>query len=165
MPIVLSIREFLLETAPALDVRSPAEFSQGHIPGSLSFPLFNDYERSQVGTVYKKKGREEAIELGLELVLPRIESMLEQASTLLTSTGKVLCWRGGMRSGSIARLLEASGFHICTLQGGYKAYRHWVLQRLQALAADQPLKIFILGGLTGNGKTALLHALQKRGNK
>ena len=166
MPKSLPLKDFLLEPAPTFDVRSPAEYIQGHIPGSKSFPLFTNEERSQIGTAYKKQSRQQAVELGLILVQPKIESLLERASSLLTISGKVLCWRGGMRSGFTARLLELAGYQIHTLQGGYKTFRRWALQRLKSVSASNfPASLFILGGLTGSGKTAVLQALQKAGEQ
>src|SRR5262245_47131317 len=106
MPQSLALSQFLQHPGPILDVRSPSEFQQGNMPGSHSFPLFSDEERSQIGKVYKKQSKQEAIELGLRLFQPRMESLLTAASSLLTFEGKVLCWRGGMRSGFVARLLE-----------------------------------------------------------
>jgi tRNA 2-selenouridine synthase len=145
-----------------LDVRSPSEFLQGHIPQSHSFPLFSDDERAQIGTVYKKQSRQEAVELGLWLVQPKLDDLFTKLLSLLTSRGKVLCWRGGMRSGFVARLIELQGFPIATLQGGYKAYRRWTLQKLATVSF--PL-LYILGGLTGSNKTAILQALQERGEQ
>lgn len=168
MPKSLPLTEFMHDPAPALDVRSPAEYIQGHIPGSESFPLFSNTERSLIGTAYKKRGRQEAVELGLILIQPKIDSLLERASSLLGSGSscKVLCWRGGMRSGFTARLLELAGYKVHTLLGGYKTFRRWALQRLKSVSsANQTPYLNILGGLTGSGKTAILQALQKGGEQ
>lgn len=162
MPQTLALKEFLQASGLILDVRSPSEFYQGHIPTSHSFPLFSDEERAQIGTVYKKQSRIEAVELGLWLIQPKLDCMLNHAHSLLASHGKVLCWRGGMRSGFTARLLELMGCSIVTLQGGYKTYRRWTLQRLNHLSLPS---LCVLGGLTGSGKTAILQALQKRGEQ
>lgn len=166
MPQALPLKEFLSLAGPALDVRSPSEFQQGRIPGSYSFPLFSDAERAQIGTVYKKHSRQEAVELGLLLVQPKLESLLHDASSLLQTSGKVLCWRGGMRSGFIARLLELLGYRMHTLQGGYKSYRRWALQRIAAaVPSGHAPSLLILGGLTGSGKTVVLQALRKMGEQ
>ena len=161
MPQALPLKEFLVQPGPLLDVRSPSEYLQGHIPRSHSFPLFSDGERAQIGTVYKKQGRAEAVELGLFLVRPKLDTLLNQATALLGSTGKVLCWRGGMRSGFTARLFELLGYAIQTLQGGYKVYRRSVLQQLSVA----PQRLCVLGGLTGSGKTAVLKALRQLGEQ
>jgi tRNA 2-selenouridine synthase len=162
----LPLLEFLMGSGPILDVRSPSEYIQGNIPGSISFPLFSDCERAEIGTAYKKKSRQEAVELGLLLLEPKIDSLLDQASSFLTSHSRVLCWRGGMRSGFTARLLELLGHNSQTLQGGYKSYLRWVLQRLGSVASlNCSPNLCILGGLTGSGKTAVLQALQKIGEQ
>lgn len=165
MPQALALKEFLQGPGPILDVRSPSEYQQGHIPGSHSFPLFSDVERAHIGTVYKQQSRQEAIEMGLLFFQPKLELFISQAAHLLTSVGKVLCWRGGMRSGFVARLLELMGYTTFSLQGGYKAYRRWTLQRLTHFPPPRSFSLFVLGGLTGSGKTDILQALQQRGEQ
>ncbi|MEL7227822.1 MAG: tRNA 2-selenouridine(34) synthase MnmH, partial [Cyanobacteria bacterium J06576_12] len=131
------------------------------MPGAVSFSLFNNEERAQVGTCYKKKSREQAVELGFDLVGPKLGDFIRRARQL--SPDKVVrvhCWRGGMRSGAIAWALNLSGFRVITLQGGYKAYRQWV-RRVLAI----PKKIVLLGGMTGTAKTDILHALADQGEQ
>jgi len=145
-----------------LDVRSPGEYAQGHIPGALSFPLFSDEERAEVGTLYKQVGKEEALELGLHIVGPKMAGFVKQARVLAPHRRlAVHCWRGGQRSGSMAWLLRQAGFDVVTLEGGYKAYRHFVLDSL----AHTKLNFTVLGGRTGSGKTKILHALQELGEQ
>lgn len=142
-----------------MDVRSPAEFEQGRIPGALNLPLFENDERAQVGTCYKQRGREAAIELGLSLVGPKLVTMVQQAKAWAGDRHvRVHCWRGGMRSGSVAWLLETAGLKVTVLKGGYKTFRRWCLARF-----EQPKPISILGGMTGSGKTDILHALAELG--
>lgn len=162
MPYKLLLHEFLSQSGPICDVRSPSEFKQGRIPGSISIPLFNDDERAQIGTVYKKISKQEAVSLGLILAAPKLEQILVQYSSLLQDKGKILCWRGGMRSDFTAKLLELVGYTVSTLHGGYKSYRRWVLQYLQNFSCPD---FRVLGGLTGSGKTAILQALHKRGEQ
>jgi len=145
------------EGRPVLDVRSPGEYAQGHIPGALSFPLFTDEERAAVGTVYKQKSKEAALELGLEYVGPKMAGFVREAKRLAPQRRlAVHCWRGGQRSGSMAWLLRQAGFDVVTLEGGYKNYRHMVLAGFSEKA--EPL--LMLGGNTGAGKTKVLRALQ-----
>ena len=161
MPQALSINPFLAAPGLLLDVRSPAEHDQGHIPGAISFPLFSNEERAEVGTCYKQQGRDEAVELGLAIVGPKLLQFVQQAKQLAPDRLlRVHCWRGGMRSGSMAWLLETAGFQIVLLEGGYKAYRHWVRTVLAA-----PRCIFTLGGMTGTGKTAILTELASQGEQ
>jgi tRNA 2-selenouridine synthase len=144
-----------------LDVRSPSEFIQGHIPGAFSLPLFTDEERALVGIRYKNSGRDFAVKLGLQIVGPKLSWYAEEARRLAPAR-KVLvhCWRGGMRSESIAWLLQISGFEVQLLDGGYKAYRGYIRGQL-ALAA----KMMVLGGLTGSGKSAVLKQLATKGHQ
>ncbi|MBL7829128.1 MAG: tRNA 2-selenouridine(34) synthase MnmH [Saprospiraceae bacterium] len=152
----------LKETLPVLDVRAPKEFIQGHIPGAISFPLFNDVERAEVGTCYKQKGKEKAFELGLRIVGPKMEGFVQQARAHAHG-GKILvhCWRGGQRSGSMAWLLKQAGLEVETLAGGYKAYRNHVLGTFK----ECPVRLIVLGGQTGTGKTKILKSLQKKGEQ
>ncbi|MCP9766437.1 tRNA 2-selenouridine(34) synthase MnmH [Lacihabitans sp. LS3-19] len=144
-----------------LDVRSPGEFSHAHIPNAYSLPLYTDEERKVVGTAYKQESKETAIKIGLDYFGPKMRKMVEEVEGLLKNeTKKILvhCWRGGMRSGGVAWLLDLYGFDVYQLEGGYKAYRNWVLQQF-----EKPFEFKILGGNTGTGKTYLLNELQKNG--
>ncbi|MEM8502501.1 MAG: tRNA 2-selenouridine(34) synthase MnmH [Cyanobacteria bacterium P01_D01_bin.1] len=155
------IDDFLAAAGPILDVRSPGEFEQGHIPGATSFPLFTNEERAKVGTCYKQQSREQAIELGLNFVGPKLGEFVRQAKGLAPGgTVRIHCWRGGMRSGAIAWLLDLAGFNTITLEGGYKAFRQWVRSTLAT-----PKKIVLLGGMTGTAKTDILHALKTTGEQ
>ena len=150
-----------------LDVRSPGEYQHAHMPGAVSLPLFTNEERAVVGTAYKQQSREQAIKEGLVFFGPKMRPMVEEVEELLKSRAGegetqreifIYCWRGGMRSGAVAWLLDLYGFKINVLSGGYKAYRNHVLQTLAA-----PWKLKILGGYTGSGKTELLQELARRG--
>lgn len=159
MSIALPIDDFFQHPGPILDVRSPGEYAQGHIPGAVSFPLFTDDERAKVGTCYKQVGRDEAVELGFEIAGPKCATFVRQAKALASDRQlRVHCWRGGMRSGGVGWILATAGFQVYTLEGGYKAYRRWVRQ---VLATPKPM--IILGGMTGTAKTLILHELAKLG--
>jgi tRNA 2-selenouridine synthase len=161
MPEHLSVSSFLMKavSVPVLDVRSPGEFEQGHIPGALSFPLFTDEERKEVGTLYKNAGKDKAFLKGLEFVGPKMAGFVRQAVRICPEKEvAVHCWRGGMRSGSMAWLLESAGFKVFLLKGGYKLFRQSVLTEDRL-----PERMLVLGGLTGSGKTPVLHALAASG--
>lgn len=145
-----------------LDVRSPGEYNQGHIKGSISFPLFTDEERAEVGTLYKQKGKETAMLKGLEFVGVKMAEMVEKA--LSFSKGQTIylhCWRGGMRSGSVAQLLAYTGIPVKVLEGGYKAYRQYVLEYFM----NKDYHLLVLGGKTGSGKTEILKELREKGEQ
>jgi tRNA 2-selenouridine synthase len=150
-----------LPGAVLIDVRSPAEYATGHIPGSFNIPLFDDSECAEIGTIYKHQGKQPAIDRGLEIVGPKMISMVLQARQL-TKGKKVLmyCWRGGMRSGSMAWLFETAGIPVTLLEHGYKGFR----QCGKSLLA-QPSKIIVIGGYTGSGKTKVLKALESLGEQ
>lgn len=149
------------KTIPIADVRTPAEFEQGHIAGAFNIPLFTNEERVKVGTTYKQVGREEAILLGFDLTGPKWSGFIKQA--LEIAPGKKIalhCWRGGMRSGAMAWALNLYGFDVYLLEGGYKRYRNWVLNKF-----GEKFSIKILGGLTGSGKTQVLQRLKESGEQ
>jgi tRNA 2-selenouridine synthase len=158
----LAIQSFLGATGPVLDVRAPSEFLQGHIPGARNLPLFSDAERAAVGTIYKTQGRPAAVQLGLELVGPRLAAIGASLSAWSAEAQgvplRLHCWRGGMRSASVAWLASTLDLPVVLLSGGYKAYRRWVLEQL-----EQAWPIHLLAGRTGSGKTDLLLALQRHG--
>lgn len=149
------------ESHPILDVRTPAEFEHGHIPGAINLPLFDNEERKIIGTLYKQEGKQPAVLKGLELVGPKLHRFISDASRI-TNSGTFLfhCWRGGMRSSSMAWLFETYGFKSITLKGGYKKYRNHVLDSF-----NEPKNIIILGGKTGCGKTLILHELKNKGEQ
>jgi len=105
---VQAVPAFLSGGGGLVDMRSPAEFAQGHIPGAHNLPLFDDAGRAAVGTLYKQQGRQAAVLHGLALVGPRLEGMAAELAELAAAAPgqplRLLCWRGGMRSGSVAWL-------------------------------------------------------------
>ncbi|MBE0674815.1 MAG: tRNA 2-selenouridine(34) synthase MnmH, partial [Bacteroidales bacterium] len=163
MPKKLTPSHFLkrLVSTPVVDTRSPAEYASGHIPGAVSIPLFDDDERAAVGRLYKKSGRTEAVLEGLRLAGPRLTKKLRDGISL-AEEGRLLmyCWRGGMRSESMAWLFSQAGIHVTLLEGGYKAYRTYILEQLSVKQ-----NTLILGGLTGSGKTSILGVMSERGEQ
>jgi tRNA 2-selenouridine synthase len=163
-----------MQHAWVIDVRSPAEYEQAHIPGAVNLPLFTNEERKIVGTAYKQQSKQKAIKLGLDFFGVKMRQMVEEVEQWVkqqpgAGTGNgdktaptlyVHCWRGGMRSAGVAWLLDMYGFKVCTLVGGYKAYRKWVREQFEKQYA-----INILGGYTGSGKTVILDALSKKGEQ
>lgn len=143
---------------PILDVRSPGEYATGHVPNAISFPLFSDDERAEIGTLYKQKGPQIATKKGLEIVGPKLVAFIEQAEAFGVSEFRMYCWRGGMRSQSMATLLESYGFKVLLLKDGYKGYRNFIIEYFRA---KLPLKV--ITGYTGSKKTAFLYLLKEQG--
>jgi tRNA 2-selenouridine synthase len=146
---------------PVIDVRSPGEFRQGHIPGAFNIPLFDDEERAVVGTLYKNSGRDAAVLKGFEIAGPKIAGII-RAIRSLSNDMEILvhCWRGGMRSENMAWVFSQAGYHVHVLEGGYKSYRRFIRS---SFSINVPL--IILGGLTGSGKTDVLQSLGKLGEQ
>ncbi len=146
---------------PVVDVRTPAEFAQGHICEAYNIPLFSNEERGLVGTTYKQQGREQAILLGFDLTGSKWSGFIKQALEIAPDKKIALhCWRGGMRSGAMAWCLDLYGFEVYLLTGGYKHYRRRVLDTFA-----EKCNIRILGGLTGSGKTKVLHQMKAMGEQ
>lgn len=152
-----------------LDVRSPGEYDQGHIPGAVNLPLLSNVDRADVGTLYKQVGSGEAFDLALERVQPSLQRLLDKVALVCGCgcPGKdmprgrsllIYCLRGGMRSRSMAKFLACHGYNVCLLAGGYKAFKTWAMETLA-----MPRRLCIIGGATGSGKTEVLCELQSMG--
>jgi tRNA 2-selenouridine synthase len=152
----IEVEEFILSKGSLIDVRSPSEFKKAHIPSAYSLPLLSDKERSDVGTLYKQQGKEVAIEKGLEYIAPKITSFFDKVKKF-PSPFYIYCWRGGMRSHSIAHLFKLLDCKSKTLKGGYKSYRQWVLNQF-----NKKWTLHRIGGYTGVGKTEHLYKLKQQ---
>jgi len=158
----LQIRSFLSNEPEAVivDVRSPKEFENGHIPGAVNIPLFDNEERKTVGIKYSKEGKSKAVKHGLKLAGPKMSGYIDQLEEAVPDKlVKVYCWRGGMRSSSMAWLFEKAGYDPVLLEKGYKAFRN-----LAEHIFDNH-DIFLLGGETGAGKTEVLGQLKILGQQ
>ncbi|MGM0418648.1 MAG: tRNA 2-selenouridine(34) synthase MnmH [Thermodesulfobacteriota bacterium] len=148
------------ENSILIDVRSPVEYTKGHIPGALNIPLFSDKEREDIGILYKHSSKKDAVLKGISYVQPKLSGFVEKIYSLTSENNKnkilVYCHRGGLRSNSFAWLLEASGFDVSILESGYKKYRNHVLQSFK-----NDYKFILLGGKTGCGKTDILKEMEK----
>ena len=161
-------RYFLTEPgqfSEIVDVRSPSEFADDHIPGAVNLPVLDDIEREEVGTIYKQVNPFEARKVGAALVSRNIARHIEAH---FVRHGKdyrplVYCWRGGQRSGSLATVLSQIGFRVSVLHGGYKTYRGEVMDGLRELPMRFDLRV--LAGPTGSGKTRTLRDLAAAGGQ
>lgn len=154
-----SVAKSLDQFDSIIDVRSPAEFKIDQIPGAINCPVLDDEERIRVGTLYKQVNAFEAKKLGAALVAKNIGHHLALQFQGMSKDWRPLiyCWRGGNRSGSMAHILAKIGWPVAQLEGGYKAYRHYVNLNLPELA--QATRYIVLCGPTGSGKSRLLEAL------
>ena len=146
-----------------IDARSPSEYAEDHIPGAISAPVLDDAERAEVGTLYKQVSAFDAKKAGAALVAKNVSRHIE---ALFKGKGEdwhplVYCWRGGKRSGAMAHILREIGWQAETLEGGYKAYRRWVVEQLQSVPPS--LEFRVVHGPTGSGKSRLLGALKRAG--
>jgi len=146
-----------------IDVRTPAEFAEDHIPGAINCPVLSDEERITVGTLYKQVSPFEARKIGAALVAKNIASHLQTHFLVHPKSWRPLiyCWRGGQRSGAMSIILAQVGWAAHKLEGGYKTYRRDVLDKLEAL--PQKFTFRVICGPTGSGKSRLLAALADTG--
>lgn len=182
----------LLADFPLLDVRSPSEFAHAHVPGAFNLALFDDQERAEVGTIYKNSGHDAAVLRGLKYAGQKMADMVLQTQDVIKTfrsrtqasssdriepenaestlsrpepldpgkTVLVHCWRGGMRSQSVGWLLKTAGLNPIVIEGGYKSIRAGIREIF-----DRPWPLQVLSGLTGAGKTNVLHALAAAGEQ
>ena len=149
--------DLLLGQRPMFDVRAPVEFNKGSFPNVINLPLMSDDERHQIGSCYKEQGQEAAIALGHQLVSgatknQRVEQWYAFASQHPNAV--LYCFRGGLRSKVTQQWLAEAGIAIPFVEGGYKALRTHLIERLDKLVEDVPA--FVLSGRTGTGKTEIL---------
>ena len=161
LPITADYREIFLSGAPLMDTRAPVEFTRGSFPAAQSLPLMTDDERAQVGTCYKQQGQDAAIALGHRLVSGETREARITAWAAFARQhpdGYLFCFRGGLRSQTVQRwLADEAGIRYPRIEGGYKAMRHFLMARTEAVVARRPL--VVVGGMTGTGKTELLETL------
>jgi len=140
-----------------VDVRAPIEYNEDHIPGAINLPIFNDEERKEVGTLYKSLGKDEAVKRGAEIGGRRIIDIIKTLTDIKDKTIIIYCARGGMRSASVASVINSLGIKAYKIKNGYKSFRKSVLEYLSTEIIKP--KIFILQGLTGTGKTEILRLI------
>jgi tRNA 2-selenouridine synthase len=160
----LQIKDFLALQPDRilLDVRTPAEFEHAHLPGAENLPLFSNEERAEVGTLYKQVSPEKAFLRGLDMAGAKMSWYVKEAYRLAPGRKvAVHCWRGGKRSASLGTLLAFSGFDVCLLAGGYKAYRNHILEEF----VQRKTRFVVIGGKTGSGKTEILKQLAALGEQ
>lgn len=148
-----------------IDVRTPAEFAEDHIPSAINCPVLSDEERIVVGTLYKQVSPFEARKVGAALIAKNIAEHLQTRFSNHPKSWRPLiyCWRGGQRSGAMSIILAQVGWSAHKLEGGYKSYRRDVLDKLEV--SPQSLQFRVVCDPTGSGKSRLLQALASNGQQ
>ena len=160
MPETVPFSEGLLDTHCVVDVRTPLEFNEDHLPGAINVPLLSNDERVEIGILYKQAGPYPARIRGLELTASRFPTMVDEIAG--TANGRPIlayCWRGGLRSQTVATILELTGHRVLQLKGGYKSFRHHVTTFFEAF--HPPGSLVVIHGMTGIGKTDFIHTIDR----
>ena len=148
-----------------IDVRSPSEFADDHIVGSINCPVLSDLEREKVGTIYKRESTFKAKIIGSSLTARNIAKHIEERFLEYKGSWQplVYCWRGGQRSKAFAIILSEVGWRTQQLEGGYKEYRNHVLEFMDTIGSK--LKIILISGKTGCAKTKILQSIARQGGQ
>ncbi len=155
----ISVEQALkLENVVFIDTRTPSEFKQAHIPGAINIPLFTDDERALIGTIYHRESKEKAMDLGIRIFGERLQEYIGLYAKFKSRKMVIYCWRGGMRSKAITSFLDSIGYDVYQLEGGHKAFRNYVVNRLKNF--DLRPKLIVLYGKTGANKTKLVQQLR-----
>jgi tRNA 2-selenouridine synthase len=152
------------EFSEIIDVRSPSEFAEDHLPGAINLPVLNDEQRVEVGTLHQTNPFA-ARRLGAAMISANAANFLSDhfVDKEKSYAPLVYCWRGGMRSNSLAHILRSVGWRARLLEGGYKAFRKFACTDLEQTLNQAQLKLTVLAGPTGVAKTRLLHTLNRHG--
>jgi len=161
MPEKISFAPSLLDTHYIVDVRTPLEYAEDHLPGAVNVPILTNEERVEVGTIHKQIGPRQARVRALELTCGRFAAMVAEIGEKAAGRPIVVyCWRGGLRSLSMVMLLEMSGYPVVQLAGGYKAFRNVVIGFFEHFTPPAPL--IVIHGMTGTGKTTFINGLDRQ---
>jgi tRNA 2-selenouridine synthase len=161
VPEIVNFHPDLLDSHCLVDARTPLEFAEDHLPGAVNVPLLTNEERVEIGILYKQQGPQPARIRGLELTAGRFPAMVQEIAA--AAAGRPIlayCWRGGLRSRTVATIMELTGYQVQQLSGGYKAFRNQVTAYFADFRPAEPL--VVLHGMTGIGKTTLLALLRER---
>ncbi|SNZ14317.1 tRNA 2-selenouridine(34) synthase MnmH [Hydrogenobacter hydrogenophilus] len=152
-----------LDEKVIVDIRSPSEYAQFHIPGAINIPLFEDDEKFLIGYIYRKEGVEKAKQLGYSIANSKLQKLFESFRQLKRVHKHVVvyCWRGGLRSLELCKALSSVGIQVIRLRGGYRAYREFILQDMEERLKS--INFIVLTGKTGVGKSKVLRLLREEG--
>ena len=150
----IAVEEALKKGYQIIDTRTSKEFAEDHLPNAINIPILTNEERAVVGTLYKQVSREEAIDKGVEFFSQKLPTFMKGINKFRDKKIIINCWRGGMRSRAVVALLDSLGYDVQQLEGGYKAFREHVRERLYNYEFKPEL--IILWGLTCTGKTKIL---------
>ncbi|MEZ0361335.1 MAG: tRNA 2-selenouridine(34) synthase MnmH [Hydrogenobacter sp.] len=152
-----------LEDKVLVDVRSPSEYNEFHIPGAINLPIFEDEEKKIIGFIYRTQGTQKAKDFGYSIAQSKLARIFDSFRKLKDNHRYVIvyCWRGGMRSQELCKALSSAGIQVIRLKGGYRAYRQFILQDIQNRLRG--VNFLVLTGKTGVGKSKILRLLKMEG--
>lgn len=144
-----------------IDVRSPKEYKEDHVLNAINMPILTDEEREETGYIYKQVSHEQAKEMGLSYASYKLVDMYKEIRKIVVEGKKPVfyCFRGGMRSNSVANVMSTMGMKVYLINGGYKSYRKHVINYFEEFSDKH--KFIVVHGHTGVGKTKILKQLEK----
>ena len=101
----------LTEDMPVLDVRTPAEYAQGHMPNSLNIPHTQLRDR-----------------------LDEVQAWVDEE---IGDRPFVVMCAAGVRSWIGYRIVRAAGFNVTMLSGGIQTLRAWLGERAETVLAAE----------------------------
>lgn len=154
---------YQLEDKVLVDIRSPSEYQEFHIPGAINLPLFEDEEKRLIGLIYRSDGVDRAKHVGYEIAESKLEGLLKSFRDLKEKHRYVIvyCWRGGLRSQELCKVLQSIGVEVLRIEGGYRAYREFILREMERILESK--SFIVLAGKTGVGKTLIIRKLREEG--
>lgn len=154
---------YTFERKVLVDIRSPQEYKEFHIPKAINIPLFDDEEKKLIGMLYRQEGEERAKVEGYSIASKKIEELFAKFRSLKEEYKEVIiyCWRGGLRSQELCYVLDGAGIDVMRLKGGYRAYRQFILSDMERRLKE--MNFLVLTGKTGVGKSKILSLLKRKG--
>ncbi len=154
---------YTFERKVLVDIRSPQEYKEFHIPKAINIPLFDDEEKKLIGMLYRQEGEQKAKAEGYSIASKKIEKLFAKFRSLKEEYKEVIiyCWRGGLRSQELCYVLDRAGIDVMRLKGGYRAYRQFILSDMEKRLKE--MNFLVLTGKTGVGKSKILSLLKRKG--
>ncbi|XP_021363134.1 uncharacterized protein LOC110456626 isoform X1 [Mizuhopecten yessoensis] len=157
-----------------IDVRTPEEYHADHIPGAINIPILSPEEFQIVGKLHweasEARKADETVPLKARLIGAKfsLQSIIKILDSHFMDKPQsyspfIYCKRGGLRSRSLATVLEEIGYPVVLLEGGYKTYRRTVMDDLNEMPSK--FRFNVVTGSNKSGKSLIMRKLIDRGHQ